>query len=46
MNLDIIERLAKSRIGSAALHLAAAAAIFLAGTRLGEFLAFATGAAG
>jgi len=44
MDLDLIKCLSKSRVGLALLTLAAATAIFLAGTRAGEFIAFVTGA--
>ncbi|MEE4455083.1 hypothetical protein V2S85_25885 [Novosphingobium resinovorum] len=44
--MNVIERLSRSRAGSALLMLASAAAIFLAGTRFGEFLAIVTGGAG
>jgi len=46
MDVDFIRRLAKSRGGFALLMLASAVAIFLAGTRAGEFVAYVTGAAG
>lgn len=46
MDVDFLKRLTRTRAGLALLTLAAAAAIFLAGTRVGEFIAFATGAAG
>lgn len=44
--MSVIQRLSRSRAGSALLMLASAAAIFLAGTRFGEFLAIVTSAAG
>jgi hypothetical protein len=44
--MNVIERLSRSRAVSGLLMLASAAAIFLAGTRFGEFLAVVTGAAG
>jgi len=46
MDLDFLKRLSRTRAGLVLLTLASAAAIFLAGTRAGEFIAFATGAAG
>ncbi|WP_255406204.1 hypothetical protein [Novosphingobium sp. CF614] len=42
--MELIKRLSKSRAGVALLTLGAATAIFLAGTRAGEFIAFVTGA--
>lgn len=46
VRMDAIERISRSRAGFALLMLASAVAIFLAGTRFGEFLAVVTGAAG
>jgi len=43
--MDVIERISRSRAGFTLLMLASAAAIFLAGTRFGEFLAVVTDAA-
>lgn len=46
MEIDFIKRLSRSRAGAVLLIAASATAIFVAGTRVGEFIAYVTGAAG